>query len=284
MNYRPYPDVDRAVAQLKRRREPESPVVAWIDEHLLPGLGLEGWQKDIVTQVAKQTRKAALVAAVVDQAVKAGEHVHVATRDGARCAGGDDACPLPETAPAALRPARHCPGFPTRCPNLRPVAPDPPNHYGGTRCGCGDDDSGTVKGTKAAEDLVAFIRARLDEDEAAARAAAEPEQWMELNRQPRPRWYVQYWADPDQAAVIADPESSAYPVVVTPAGMAEADAEWRVRHIVRHDPERVLRQTAILRDWVDLWSRMVGTHARACLRAVAAIWADHPDYRKEWAL
>ncbi|MGW2936892.1 DUF6221 family protein [Streptomyces sp. NPDC001156] len=29
---------------------------------------------------------------------------------------------------------------------------------------------------------------------------------------------------------------------------------------------------------------MIGSHAPACLRAVAAIWADHPDYREEWTL
>ena len=31
-----------------------------------------------------------------------------------------------------------CPGFPERCPNLRTVEPNPPEHYGGIRCGCGD--------------------------------------------------------------------------------------------------------------------------------------------------
>lgn len=32
-----------------------------------------------------------------------------------------------------------CPGFPDRCPNLRTVEPNPPEHYGGIRCGCGDE-------------------------------------------------------------------------------------------------------------------------------------------------
>lgn len=31
-----------------------------------------------------------------------------------------------------------CPGFPDRCPNLRTIEPNPPEHYGGIRCGCGD--------------------------------------------------------------------------------------------------------------------------------------------------
>ncbi|WP_329214831.1 hypothetical protein OG352_05290 [Streptomyces sp. NBC_01485] len=31
-----------------------------------------------------------------------------------------------------------CPGFPDRCPNLRTVEPNPPEHLGGIRCGCAD--------------------------------------------------------------------------------------------------------------------------------------------------
>lgn len=43
------------------------------------------------------------------------------------------------TPPAPLRrSADDCPGFPERCPNLRPVDPNPPVHLGGIRCGCAD--------------------------------------------------------------------------------------------------------------------------------------------------
>jgi hypothetical protein len=31
-----------------------------------------------------------------------------------------------------------CPGFPEQCPNILPVDPNPPIHYGGIRCGCAD--------------------------------------------------------------------------------------------------------------------------------------------------
>ncbi|MFB7440212.1 hypothetical protein ACFC01_17945 [Streptomyces mirabilis] len=45
-------------------------------------------------------------------------------------------------APAPLRRAwDDCPGFPEKCPNLRPVDPDPPTHLGGIRCGCADKES-----------------------------------------------------------------------------------------------------------------------------------------------
>lgn len=292
MNYRPYPDVARAVARLKRGRELESHGVAWIDEHLLPGL-LE-WQKAIVTHAAKQTGKAAIVAAVVDQAVEADEHVHVATRDGVRCAGGDDACALPATEPAALRPARHCPGFPTRCPNLRPVAPDPPNHYGGTRCGCGDADSGTVKATEAADNLVAFIRARLDEDEYIARRAANYDDGAGHDVQgPKGTWVCldeSEWFGTSYRGGTIGPR------------IGYANAPELGAHIVAHDPARVLAEVEAKRRIIELHSVSEGHEcstrdrhgdidhctwvmdSEACttLRLLALQYAAHPDYREEW--
>ncbi|MFE0647483.1 DUF6221 family protein [Streptomyces sp. NPDC059534] len=139
------------------------------------------------------------------------------------------------------------------------------------------------------DDLIAFLRARLDEDAAAARVAAEPESWMELNREPRPSWYVQYWADPDVAAVIADPESSAYPVVTTPEGMSEDDADRRVAHIARHDPARVLaevdakRRTLIRCEEALLAANPMLAHfAKETLLDLTRPYADHPDYKDTW--
>lgn len=158
------------------------------------------------------------------------------------------------------------------------------------------------------DDLVQFLRARLDEDEAAARLAAEPESWMQLNRQPRPNWYVQLWADPDVAAVVADPESSAYPVVATPTGMEANDAEARTAHIVRHDPARVLAEVDAKRRLLTVHQRDTSYSFSGCitcdagdnscgcmggsaydypcetLRVLALPYADHPDYREEWKL
>lgn len=101
MNHRPYPDRARALAQLKRRRlpEPTPPVLAWIDEHLAPGFRLTDWQRQFAAAFAglapKKTGRTAVTTALAAQAVKAGEHVHVAGTDGIRCAGGDDTCPTP---------------------------------------------------------------------------------------------------------------------------------------------------------------------------------------------
>ncbi|MFB6626495.1 MULTISPECIES: DUF6221 family protein [unclassified Streptomyces] len=137
------------------------------------------------------------------------------------------------------------------------------------------------------DDLMAFIRARLDEDEQTARAAAEPESWMELDREPRPSWYVQYWADPDVAAVIADPESSAYPVVTTAEGMSEDDADRRAAHIARHDPARVLAEVEAKRRILSAYENYDNDAPEldvpeSVLRLLALPYADHPDYRKEW--
>ncbi|MEU9208521.1 hypothetical protein AB0D27_11345 [Streptomyces sp. NPDC048415] len=101
MNYRPYPDVDRALAQLDRDRVPgpRSPLLASLEQVVAP-LHLADWQREWVSALAglshaKRTGKSAITAAIVDEAVLAGEHVHIAGRDGMRCAGGDQACPLP---------------------------------------------------------------------------------------------------------------------------------------------------------------------------------------------
>lgn len=102
MSYRPYPDVDRALAQMERRRATQSPspMLAWIDEVVAP-LRLAEWQRawlnaTVTVSLPKRTGRAALSAAIAEQAVKDGEHVHVAGRDGVRCAGGDAECALPK--------------------------------------------------------------------------------------------------------------------------------------------------------------------------------------------
>ncbi|MFS0697768.1 DUF6221 family protein [Streptomyces nitrosporeus] len=136
------------------------------------------------------------------------------------------------------------------------------------------------------DDLVQFLRARLDEDEQAARAAAEPEQWVELNRTPQTSWSVEYWADPDRAAVVAE-GSSAYPVVVTTQGMEEADAEARAAHIARHDPTRVLAEIDAkqrLIEWVLRWPMRPAppSSVDGVLELLALPYAGHPDHRDAW--
>ena len=103
------------------------------------------------------------------------------------------------------------------------------------------------------DDLVAFLAARLDEDEAAARAA-EP-----------------FYEDRDLVSEMVH---------------IGFDAEVP-QHAERHDPARVLREIAakraILAEMSASW-RQSWTAAFTTLYAIAAVWSDHPGYRQEWAL
>lgn len=131
-------------------------------------------------------------------------------------------------------------------------------------------------------DLVRFIEARIAEDEAAAR-----------------HYSVRHWRNVDDYTVANDPGV---------AGFVKPDAEhgWGVARtatvrdaefIARHDPARVLRQCGAFRRIVAQAQRVVQSehpfagHDRQMasafavdtLRALAAIWSDHPEFRQEWA-
>jgi hypothetical protein len=132
--------------------------------------------------------------------------------------------------------------------------------------------------------LIAFWRARLDEEEAAALAAGDDET-------------ARTWSCFDIGG---------YPVIgagvddgwgVTIAG-PPAPSEAQVRHIARHDPARTLREIAADRALLAAYAkvaacvtadpepefavgRAVGLDEAVRLRA--AIHSDHPDCRPEWA-
>jgi hypothetical protein len=70
-------------------------------------------------------------------------------------------------------------------------------------------------------------------------------------------------------------------------------------HIARHDPARVLAQCAALRAVVEQYhrwrdpadrhilaqdERLVVVALETTLRALASIWAEHDEWREEWAL
>lgn len=107
----------------------------------------------------------------------------------------------------------------------------------------------------ADDGLVAFLRARLDEDEQAARSAEDDG-----------------WEAEDVHSVSVD--------------LAE--------HIARHAPARVLAEVdakrRILDAWPDsfgLWSADQADAAKtmkvAVLLLLAVPYAEHPDYRPEWS-
>lgn len=117
-------------------------------------------------------------------------------------------------------------------------------------------------------DLVEFLRARLDEDERAAREAQGG------------FWVV--WTPGSPASVMTD-----FGEVLVGQIERRDDAV----HMARHDPARVLVEVAAKRRMVDLLKQApyrkfpeaweMDTADKA-LRLMAMTYADHPDYDKAW--
>lgn len=125
-------------------------------------------------------------------------------------------------------------------------------------------------------DLRQFLAARIAEDEAVAReAVAGP--WTEHD------------CGSDCCIWISEPND--------PEGqMAGVVNIATSRHIARWDPKRVLAECSVKRSIVlsagsvscssvhpgmDVYHP--GGHDSPVLKALAAVYADHPDYRQEWA-
>ncbi len=116
-------------------------------------------------------------------------------------------------------------------------------------------------------DLADFLLARIAEDEAVARTAADTEG-------------ASRWA------------------TLPPGETPDIDANMgTLPHITRHDPARVLAECEAKRAiiaayreglWVDPGNRqecaaaVSAEPAASMMRALAAVYADHPDYRDEW--
>ena len=130
------------------------------------------------------------------------------------------------------------------------------------------------------DDLIAFIKARLDEDEAVALACISGMDQVRMRRgTPPPRW------------VPVEDSSD----VRSEDGILRVKHTWvRERdHICRHDPARVLRDVeakrAILRRCSARMNEMDqypnglvsprALLARQILMDIAAIWNDHADYQ-----
>ncbi|MFD8710392.1 DUF6221 family protein [Streptomyces anulatus] len=147
------------------------------------------------------------------------------------------------------------------------------------------------------DDLVQFLRDRLDEDERAARLALGTNVMARVRRgQPAPRWVP----SPEEDAGIWDTD-----------GIPRVKFVWaRERdHIVRHDPVRVLREVeakrrllgehqhdgsgacalcALPEDFDDdaegnrTFSRSAQPWPCTTVKLLALPYADHPDHRDAW--
>lgn len=147
------------------------------------------------------------------------------------------------------------------------------------------------------DDLVAFLRARLTEDEAGIRVLTEPHDWH-TGPGDDPEW------TDEELVCIWPPEHH------TPY---EQDKHWRgltvpgpalAAHVARYDPARGLREADTKQRLLDLHTpdREHPEWCAACreaetgweygvpaefpcgtLRLLALAYAAHPDYRPEWA-
>ncbi|NUS14554.1 MAG: hypothetical protein HOY69_24670 [Streptomyces sp.] len=127
-------------------------------------------------------------------------------------------------------------------------------------------------------DLVAFLNARLNEDEAAAAGTLDPAANTGRFRGKR----VVRWKVTSNGSGIIDVDGG----TLRAKDVFPAEAE----HIVRHDPARVLAEVDAKRrilaecegvEYQD--SRGMASMADNILRLLALPYAEHPDYRPEWA-
>ncbi len=156
------------------------------------------------------------------------------------------------------------------------------------------------------KDLIAFLRARFDEDEAWARGASRVYPYADEGSAPPDggvhwTWVVgENWdpvkPDPALNEFVAEPGDSCNLVTVEewpsrgrPMPMfyansiVEMDAS-AAGHIVRHDPARVLADVAAKRRILAELEGPFGLDLEALnavVRHLATAYADHPDYR-DW--
>lgn len=128
-------------------------------------------------------------------------------------------------------------------------------------------------------DLVAFITARLDEDQQSAQRAITASGG-------------QNWRASD-SGIYPEDDPSHHPGPFIADAYGYTDPEYG-GHIARHDPARSLREIAAKRKLLWLHSsdhnddtcdtcRVPRASCRTLL-AMAAIWSDHPDYQTAWSL
>lgn len=146
------------------------------------------------------------------------------------------------------------------------------------------------------DDLVAFVRARLDED-AGATGACDPGPWE--------------WTDRGHSAQLKA-DGPGFQLILDVDQNAKRPGEWGItdspnlQHIARQDPARVLREVEAKRQMLrvafehaaamdaefgdccdaDVFERngckYTSTDKLPLLRLLAAPYASHPNYRESW--
>ena len=132
--------------------------------------------------------------------------------------------------------------------------------------------------------LTEFLLARIAEDEEVARGAGRDDAWEQGERY-HERNVVRPVGGFDWVGVSGDRLD--IPVLTAQSSSTPRELfEGRARHIARHDPARVLAECEAKRLIVEHFSEtgidFLGEIARVPLRALAAVYADHPDYDEAW--
>lgn len=141
------------------------------------------------------------------------------------------------------------------------------------------------------EEILTFVRARLNDEERIALAAAGGGQWRYEGGDSVGAWtlYDEHW----NIASLTTYDTEAYnyaermPAARNPAYV---DPDANGRHIVYHDPTRVLTKIGVERRELDEVESMLGgdpyqegRHAVNLLRLRALPYAECEGYRSEWA-
>ncbi|EGD23955.1 DUF6221 family protein [Prescottella equi] len=125
-------------------------------------------------------------------------------------------------------------------------------------------------------DIIAFLRARLDEDEITARGAlhAAPHTGTDDHG----TWHANGAEVAGEAMHFWDNPTN----VLT---------EWQASHIARHDPARALREVEAKRRILDRAEQLhddpfdtvlFTEYDETILPLMAAAYSDHPDYQPHW--
>lgn len=129
-------------------------------------------------------------------------------------------------------------------------------------------------------DLIAFLHARIADDEQTARAATEGP-WEVDSEQ-----HAESISTPDGTTVVGGGRWG------SEASVFESTED--ATHIARHDPARVLAEANAKRLIIADYERFLAERRRAMggwdsypdvsptMAALASVYADHPDYRDEW--
>ncbi len=126
---------------------------------------------------------------------------------------------------------------------------------------------------------MAFLKARLDEDEAAAKSAAHAD---------GADWFVGSSEDADERSILCEGPSTLYAGLTAEYQVAGRIAEETAPHIARHDPARVLREVEAkrrrLKHWIEAGRDADDPPGYSYLAVLddASVYSGHPDYRQEW--